>query len=370
MTEGIRTRAIVSDATPDPVWDKFVETAPGGDHVQSSGWASTKRAQGLAGWRIVIERNGWIVAGAQVLIKPMSIVGGIGYVPRGPVVSDGETEAAGLVVEELKRLARRRRIRHLVVQPGQNRNWIAEELVAHGFRPSALSVAPTASILIDLHADIDDLYARLGKSLRKHIRRGRREGVEIREGDVEDVATFHALMSTTSARHGFTPYPREYFEAMWQALRPQGHIRLFLAEYHQQVVSAHLVVPFGERFLSKASAWSGEHTRVYPNDVLEWHLIEWAKAHGFRYYDMEGVDRETAERMMVDPTTKPRRTADAFKLKFGGDVVLLPKAFDYFPNPLVASTYGRVYRRLTSADWPRPVIAGLRTRTWARRGRT
>ncbi len=368
MTESIQTRVVISDAPLDPLWDEFVEATPGGDHVQSSGWAETKRVQGLETSRVVVERNRQIVAGAQILVKPMSIAGGIGYVPRGPVVSPGETELAGLVVETLQDLARRRRIRHLVVQPGQHGDWIADRLPACGFRPSALSVAPTATVLIDLSAGLDQILESLGKAVRKHVRRGRREGVRIREGSAQDVGIFYALMSTTSARHGFTLYSREYFEAMWRALRPHGHIRLFFAEHQDQVVSAHLVVPFGDRFLSKAAAWSGTHASLYPNDLLEWHLIEWAKARGFRYYDMEGIERATAEHMLSDPSTRPTRTADAFKLKFGGDIVLLPTAFDYFPSPLVANTYGRAYRRLTSAAWPRPVVAGLRTRSWTKQG--
>lgn len=362
MSTGIQTRIVISDAGADPAWDDFVQATPGGDHVQSSGWARTKVAQGLDSARIVLERRGRVVGGAQLLIKPMSVAGAIGYVPRGPVVSPDEPDLTGWVIEELQDLARRRRIRHLVVQPGPGGDWIAEQLPARGFRPSALSVAPTATVLIDLRADMDEIFANLGKSVRKHVRRGMREGVEIREGAARDVGTFHSLMSATSARHGFTPYSAEYFEAMWRSLHPQGHIKLFLAEYEGQTVSAHLVVPFGERFLSKAAAWSGTHASVYPNDVLEWHLIGWAKAHGFAYYDMEGIDRETAERLIEDPSVQPKRTTDAFKLKFGGDVVLLPTAYDYFPNPLVANTYGRAYRRLTSGAWPKPVIAALRNR--------
>jgi lipid II:glycine glycyltransferase (peptidoglycan interpeptide bridge formation enzyme) len=358
-------RVIVSDAGRDGAWDAFVASAPGGDHVQSSGWARTKASQGYAAIRVVLERDDRIVAGAQILVRGLPVLGGIGYVPRGPVVAAGNEGDAGRVIEHLKLVARRRRIRHLVVQPGRECDWIAEMLPDRGFVPSAMAVAPTATVLVDLTRDLDELFRGFGKSARRHVRRGLREGVVVREGTVDDLGAFHALVVATAERNGFTPYAREYFETMWRAFHTDGHLRLFLAEYQHEVVSAHLVVPFGEHLLSKVVAWSGSHARVYPNEVLEWHLMEWAKAHGFRAYDFEGVDRTTAEHLLADTSARVpvANTADAFKLKFGGRAILLPTAYDYFPSGLLARTYGRAYRTAFSGGWPKASIARVRTRS-------
>ena len=31
-----------------------------------------------------------------------------------------------------------------------------------------------------------------------------------------------------------------------------------------------------------------------PNEVLQWHSILWGKSHGYRYYNLEGIDQEAA----------------------------------------------------------------------------
>lgn len=350
----------VSAAQPDSSWDDFVATVPGGDHVQASGWAETKRAGGLEAIRLVARRNKAIVGGAQILIREMPVVGSFGYVPRGPVLAWGDLATAGVVVDGLCRVAGERHIRHLVVQPGRHDGWLADRLPDWGLAPSAMAVAPTATVVLDLSAGRDELFAAMSRSTRKNVRRAERSDVRVRPGAGSDLPVFHDLVRASADRHGFAAYPLSYYEAMWQALHGDGNVALFLAEVGGEAVSGHLAITFGDVFVSKVSAWSGRHGDLYPNELLEWHVISAAQDAGFSYYDFEGFDRAAAERIDSHGGGQPQRSADSFKLKFGGSVVLLPKAYDYFPNPLLRSTYGRVYRVLTSAGWPRKFVDRLR----------
>jgi peptidoglycan pentaglycine glycine transferase (the first glycine) len=348
----------------DESWDAFVEATAGGDHVQISSWARVKRLQGWRSIRVTMTEGGRISAGAQILMRGLPGIGGIGYVPRGPLVPGGDTAAAAALVAELKHAARVHGIRHLIVQPPRTDQWLAEWLPAWGFTRSALSVAPTASILLDLTSEVDELFANLSKSARRHVRKGEQSGITVREASHDDLELFHSLLVTNGERQSWSPQSLEYFQTLWRELHPRGHMRIFLAEYEGRVVSGHLVIPFGDVMLSKMSAWSGDRTAPYPNETLEWFMILWAKEQGFRLYDFEGVDRTAAEDMLEsEDNERSTRSADQFKLKFGGDVVLFPPAFDYFPSRLVGATYGKLYRRLTSNGWLRPSLASLRTRS-------
>ena len=75
----------VAHETEDPAWDTFLAETPGGHHVQTSLWAQVRAAAGWRAVRVVARRGDGIVAGAQVLIRPLPLVGAIGYVPRGPL---------------------------------------------------------------------------------------------------------------------------------------------------------------------------------------------------------------------------------------------------------------------------------------------
>jgi uncharacterized protein YbdZ (MbtH family) len=61
----------VSHAREDRDWDDFAAQVPSGDYKQTSLWAQVKAVAGWRAVRIIIRREGAIIAGAQVLIRPL-----------------------------------------------------------------------------------------------------------------------------------------------------------------------------------------------------------------------------------------------------------------------------------------------------------
>jgi hypothetical protein len=243
---------------------------------------------------------------------------------------------ARTIVDELKRVARTHHFLMLALQPPNKSPEFEAFLKEHGFRPSWLELAPTATIFLDLAQETGQILKQTKRQTRQNIRRSEREGITTREGSKEDLATFYRLHVMTSERQRFTPYPRAYFERMWQVFSEQGLIGLILAEYQGTPVSALLLVAFGGLVTPKTLGWSGEHGKRRPNDALFWAAIQWAKNHGYRTFDMEGIDRQGAQlKLSGQPLPEAlRHTPDFFKLGYGGSVALLPQSCCFVPNPL------------------------------------
>jgi hypothetical protein len=117
-----------------------------------------------------------------------------------------------------------------------------------------------------------------------------------------------------------------------------------------------LLVPFGNTVIPKTLGWSGEHGKRRPNDAVFWAAIEWAKAHGYHTFDMEGIDRQGAELMLSGQSLPEelRQTPDFFKLGYGGSITLFPQSYYFVP--------GRLWR------WPYHKIFGLEGRSAAIQG--
>jgi lipid II:glycine glycyltransferase (peptidoglycan interpeptide bridge formation enzyme) len=348
----------------DPAWDAFLEKNPGGDHVQTSLWAQLKALLGWRAIRIVVTRSENIVGGAQLLIRQLPVVGAIGYVPRGPVFALDDPLLTELIINRLQQIVKDQGIQYLVVQPPRTGEALAGQLPGWGFRPSPIKAAPTATSLIDLTADLDVILARMNKATRKHIRRGLREGIIVREGTDDDVDTFYRLLTATGQRRQFSPYSKEYFLEMWRIFRPPGHIKLFLAEYEGEAVSAHWIILFGNRLISKQSGWSGRHAQRRPNEVLDWEVIKWAKAQDYHYYDFEGIDPVAARAILQDGSLPESftQTPTSFKLKFGGQVVLLQGAYDYVYNPMLRWAYSEIYLKVANWSLTEKAINRIRSR--------
>ncbi len=90
-----------------------------------------------------------------------------------------------------------------------------------------------------------------------------------------------------------------------------------------------------------------------PNHLLQWEAMRWAKAEGYRFYDMWGAPEVLDE---SDPMWGVHR----FKAGFGGDFTSHVGAYDFPTSRLLYWLYTVVVPRY---------LGVLRRRHWGRQGR-
>jgi lipid II:glycine glycyltransferase (peptidoglycan interpeptide bridge formation enzyme) len=358
-------QVFVSEGPEDSDWDNFLEKTPGGHHVQSSSWGRLKAQSGYLSVRLVAKKEERIVAGAQVLIRRIPYLGSIAYVSRGPLFSTDDPILVNLFMNKLLTFCKGKKSRYIAIQPPSNGESIALQLPRWGFSKSTINLAPSATVLINLLPDLDVILAQMDREARRNIRYGLRKGITVREGSENDLSAFYHLLKSTSVRQKFQIYPERYYFEMWRALAPRGNLKLFLAEYGGDVVSAQLAVPFRDTMINKMSVWSGRHGNLRPNEVLQWNAITWAKSHGYRYFDFEGIDTDTAKALLSKKITVDsiKHSVTSFKLKFGGEVTLFPSSYDYVYNPSLRWVYKNLFPRFKNSRLLRTVVNYNRSRS-------
>ena len=319
-------------------WNAFLAKTRGGSYAQTSLWALAKLAAGYWARRFTLKNGHGIAGGAQLLIRHLPLMGAVGYVPLGPVIGEDHPELADATIAHLKSLALELGIIYLAVQPPQEHQTFTSRSRSLGFLPCFVNLAPTASVVIDLSKSQDELLAKMRRTTRYNVRYSQRKGVTVREGYEADLDTFHNLLLSTARRQGnFKPLDREYLQELWRLFSPSGHLKMFLAEYEGQVLSAGLLMNFGDTSIYWKGCWSGEHSGKHPNEAVQWAAIQWAKSQGYRYYDFGGIPRPLAKSALrgeaVDDTVN--NSVASYKLGYGGQVVLFPEPLAYVPNPMV-----------------------------------
>src|SRR5437867_1763664 len=151
-------------------------------------------------------------------------------------------------------------------RPGRPRSDRPDCPAGRGFRPTWLEPQPAHAVLIDLSRSLDELLAGMKGKTRYNLRLGQRKGITVREGTESDLDTFHRLLVATSQRQGFSIQSRSYFAEMWRIFAPPGHLKLFMAEYEGEAISAALTIPFGDTVTYKRGAWSGRQSNVHANE--------------------------------------------------------------------------------------------------------
>lgn len=335
---GGRAAAVeISREASDFEWDEFVERVVGGHHLQTSLWAQVKAAHGWRPLRLCLRWNRKIVAGAQLLVRPLR-VGAIAYCPRGPLLGDDYPAQIGTLLDALASVARRERILYVKVQPPVGR-WDMEPILRErGFVAGDMQVAPMATVRVDLRRPAEQILAAMRSATRQKIGKAQRRGVTVSEAGVAGLASFGDVLTATGRRQGFSPYPVDYYGEILRRFGDGRRATLLLAEYEGQALAGAVIVGYGDTAVYKMGGWSGEHPQVRPNELLHWHAIQWARDRGYDWYDLDGINPSTARALATgEPLPESGRSGTTFfKLGLGGEVALYPGTYDRSFHRLLA----------------------------------
>jgi peptidoglycan pentaglycine glycine transferase (the first glycine) len=338
-------RLEIEQAERNPEWDAWVASAPGGHHVQTSGWAQVKALAGWRATRLLVRSDGEIVGGCQMLVRDLPLSRRAGYVPRGPLLASREPEALDELLAGMRSVARDQRLLMMKVQPPVDRDDMPGLLRDRGFAPSELHAAPGASVRVELSPDHDDaaLQKAMRSTARRHLRTALKRGAVVRVGGKDDLGVLQSLLEATAARQGFDPYPAAYYERLWDAFGTTGQARLLIVEHEGTPMSAGLLIAFGDTVLYKIGAWGGGSVPG-TNELMHHTAMCWARDQGYRFYDFEGIPVDVAQ-TVLDGGPAPTSGVPFFKLGFGGEPIVFPGAHDLFFGRLLGPAARRLVPR-------------------------
>jgi lipid II:glycine glycyltransferase (peptidoglycan interpeptide bridge formation enzyme) len=338
---------VVADDHAGGAWDAFLAKAPHVPYQQSSLWARVKADQGWRSALVTVTRDGSIHGGAQLLYRSIPLAGAVGFVARGPVLTSDDPALAAAAAVGLERLALACNVMYLIVQPPRERaEAMTPQLLRGGYRTAPEILAPhnTTTGLLDLGQGEETILAGMRSSTRRNIRLAQRRGMAVREGGTADLPVFYSLLAATARRRGFSPPPASFFDAAWTTMAPVGMLRMAVAEFDGEPVSAFLWVVLGDTMNCWRGGWSGEHRYRRPNEALDWSGISWAAGQGLRWYDFQGDTDYTRG--------------------FSGSSVTSPGPLERVPNPLLRRLYPRALHRMLDAPGISRLKQVVRSRGW------
>jgi CelD/BcsL family acetyltransferase involved in cellulose biosynthesis len=209
--------------------------------------------------------------------------------------------------------------------------------VAARAHPALEEVGGAAWHGVDLALGADALWANLGGSGARNIRRAERLGVQVRVGaTVDDVRAFHGLhCRLRKAKHHLLAQPLAFFEALHRHFAPLGAIHVRFAEWEGEVVAGTLFLDWGGTRYYKFNA--SLDTTCRPNDLLAWEGIRSGCEAGLRRFDfgLSDLDQPGLLRFKAKFATEERRIST---LASPGRT----------PAPPWAADFGRALGELTS----------------------
>ncbi|WP_405873561.1 MULTISPECIES: lipid II:glycine glycyltransferase FemX [unclassified Streptomyces] len=185
---------------------------------------------------------------------------------------------------------------------------------------------------------VDDLRDALAPHWEQSLRTAESAGVRVSWGSAADLPDFHRLYAATAAHDGFKARPLDYFRRMWKALNAEDddQLRLYLAEYDGEALSAALMVNVGSRAWHSYAASGRRGRELRPSSALLWRMLCDARAAGAETYDLRSVTPALTEDRLLGRLR--------FKIGAGG------RAVEYLGEwKLPVGSQGRVLQRALGA---------------------
>lgn len=335
----------VTHMTPDrqEEWNKFVAQEPSFALFQSWEWGEFKEKLGWKVYRVAVERQGNITAGAQILIKSLPLgVAGVAYIPRGPIGNWFDENIVTSLLSELHHLARNHKTIFLKIEPPlMNKKASCQIFQKHDFQTSHFTNQPQATIVLDLTSDLDDILKQMRKKTRQYIRQAIQKDVKVRVGGQKDIPAFYELMQITGRRGNFIPRTFEYYEHEQKTFMDTDQTVLLMAFCQDQLLAVRTAYQCGDHAAEFHAGSLDEYTNLRANYLLVWEAIKWAKTQGCRTYDLWGIPDEVGQAVSEGKNPPVSNRTDGlwgvyrFKRGFSKNIVCYVGAYDYVYSPLL-----------------------------------
>lgn len=194
---------------------------------------------------------------------------------------------------------------------------------------------PSGTFVIDLNQDLESIWKSFKQQNRTQIRFAQKNGVSIRQGNIDDLKEWWDIYLETANRGKFV---KQRYEMVEELFKNTDISRLFVATVNDRIAAGIFLLTHHTPLY-----WIGgslpEYWNLRPNNLLHWEIIKWAHLCGYAFYDMGGA--------VVNEEHGPTR----FKQQFGGKY-LENYRYRIDVNPLAAWV----------VDWM------VKVRYWVRKG--
>jgi lipid II:glycine glycyltransferase (peptidoglycan interpeptide bridge formation enzyme) len=252
---------------------------------------------------VVLKKNGQIAAAAQVIILKIPLLdAGVAYVKWGPIWhvrgQERDRQALRAMVRALRETFAVRRGLLLRIFPNavqDGTDTLGRIFEEEGFKLNGNG--PWRTVLIDLSHSLEELRNSLAKKKTwRYVRVGERNGLKM-TGGIED-EFFDAFLRLYKEMQARKKRPEifdiDYYADIQRDLPPALKMRVMLCEHQGEPIAGIAFALSGDTALNLFAATGNKALQLRGSYFLYWHATKWLKENGYRWLDLNGINRKTA----------------------------------------------------------------------------
>ncbi len=296
-------------------WEKFILPLSPNTFLQSWEWGQLNQGEGNQPVYLgVYENNLQIGAGLLIIVNARR--GRFLFCPHGPVFNSTKNLSGGLpaFLKHCHRIARQEKAVALRVAPLLIKNkHNSKSFSKLGFRPAPLHIHAERTWNFDINKNKDKLLAEMRKTTRHAIKKA------VRNPDLKtEVVTgpaiidrFWPLYKTTSSRHQFTPFSKDFISSQVEIFSPANRIFMTICSHNGQDASAAIIVRYGQTAFYHHGASIKLPSSLPASHLVQWRAILESQKRNCQRYNLWGIAPKNS-------SSHPFSGITVFKTGFGG----------------------------------------------------
>ncbi len=303
----------VSEITDRTGWDGLVNQMSG-HPLQLWGWGALKGAHNWQAHRLVVTREGVQVATAQVLSRRLPFpFKSVSHIPRGPSFATADLAERSAITTVLARF----------VKDNYGGVGITIEtdldasaaITVPGAIASPNPILYPKTLILDLTQGADSLMSACSRTTRSDIRKGIRNGLEIRRAVTdEDVAAVIATYRQNADRQGFALHSDQYY---WDLHRLLGEDSIITACFDEgEAVAFTWTARSNTTYFELYGGSTDRGRKLRANAPVKWFCISEALAQGATRFDLNGLLNDGISEFKKSFSEHETELQPSFDLKF------------------------------------------------------
>lgn len=320
--------------------DRSVFNQTVGHPLQAYDWGEFRELNGVKVVRKGVFEGKKLVTPIQVTIHPLPKTSlKIGYFPKGPMPDE-------IQLKILKQIGQENNCIYIKLEPNVEKGNAWQEIdkfLKDWGCQCGRPLFTKYTFELDLRPTEAELLKNMHHKTRYNIGLAERKGVKVSLDNSEEgfKLFIKLLFEETVKRQGFLAHSPQYFEQLWQVLKPAGMAQILRAEYQGKTLSVFMVFIFNNKIYYPYGASTREYKELMAANLLMWEVIKLGKRLDCSALDMWGALGPEADKN--DPWYGFHR----FKQGYGAKLIEFIGSYDLVLQP---SLY-KLFRVMEETRW-------------------
>ena len=328
----------IKDATNRTDWDDFVTADKTANFLQSWDFYEFHRNRGHDIVRRVALKKGKIIAAyageveAAKRGRHLAIAG-------GPLLDWQDEALVKAIFEDMKLQGKKLNCVFVRVRPQIEDDDLNHQIFKKaGFKKAPIYLSVEYAGVLDLNKTEDEILAGMRQRLRRALRKGAKNGIEIEKStDPKDIKTFYEIQLQTAKRHDFYAFSEDFLTKQFEAFAPNGEAVLYTAKISpakmqelgvegSSILAQNFMIFYGNEASYHYGVSSELGTKLSGAPLLHLEAMRDARSRGIKRYNFWGIvdENDTNHRFYGVSVFKRGFGVDELKYLPAHDLILKP----------------------------------------------